>query len=919
MSNQITELKCLGLATDQSALTALPGAMRIADDVVIDRPGVASARPGFAVGVTKSTDFRPRSMHAWSTLPNYLFASYDGATWRMETEGGVIPSVEAEPRDRLLSFPQFVEARKNCYWTSKKGAYKSTTGGVATGSLAGWHDAPGGLVGNGTTPGAIANGDACALRWVFVRRDANNVETRSMPSPWIRFDATGASYDPQVTIPLPSAAVAGDRVEVYRSKAVAAASTPSDQMYLALKYTLLSADISAGSATLNISRTESQLGAELYTNSTREGILKGNGRPPASHAIALWADCVWYGGTRGPFGARFAFAAITGLTINDGLLGVQRLQRSGSVTSGSPTINLGAGTTTSVKIGQLITNGTPGTAPTDFPMGATVIGKTANTITMSANATGTSGPTTFYVHDGITADGTTIWASSANKLTTPYAFAIDSGGSAVTTGTAAMNFAYVFSMVSSTTYALGLVDPFEPSSGSFGSVGTVLIRSVDLDDTLWAMSFVASETAITYDLAASGIALVERDDWPDAAYYSKPDEPEHVPPLNYLRIGSEASPVLAFAPLRGALIVFKQDGIFRITGSAPDGWRVDQISSEIVLRGECVSVLGDRAYAWCDRGVYEVSEGGAANITDGAIGRALAPSAQRVQFAQRLGAFVATWPNASLVLVGVPTYDGASNGAYADEIYCFHTGTRAWTRWNLSAYCMAQEPVFQALLHVRGGAFWEMRESRFLWNGYRGHDASYTISDWTYTAGSTSISISDAQRGSWDPKAGDWVSMTVDAVVAYRRVLVATDAGASYTLTIDSAFPSGAITARNAYEGIVGKLQWQGKYAGPAKTLHMRGMHALFDWTDYDAADVGGTGTRITVGAQTDNTPALTTSVVTGETRAAKTIDVRMAPDRALARAAHVMPYLELSEIGLPWRCLGIVLDAEPVSERTNR
>jgi hypothetical protein len=75
----------------------------------------------------------------------------------------------------------------------------------------------------------------------------------------------------------------------------------------------------------------------------------------------------------------------------------------------------------------------------------------------------------------------------------------------------------------------------------------------------------------------------------------------------------------------------------------------------------------------------------------------------------------------------------------------------------------------------------------------------------------------------------------------------------------------------------------------------------------------------VLVGGQTDVTATITTTVASTYTRDAKTEDIRVAPGRAIARSSHLMPYVELSELGLPWRCLGVVIDAEAVSERVNR
>ena len=64
-------------------------------------------------------------------------------------------------------------------------------------------------------------------------------------------------------------------------------------------------------------------------------------------------------------------------------------------------------------------------------------------------------------------------------------------------------------------------------------------------------------------------------------YWSKIQEPEAVPLLNFTDVGDRNRDILALVPLDRALIVFKEDGIYSVTGSAPSSWIVDEIDTTL--------------------------------------------------------------------------------------------------------------------------------------------------------------------------------------------------------------------------------------------------------------------------------------------------------------------------------------------------
>jgi hypothetical protein len=71
-------------------------------------------------------------------------------------------------------------------------------------------------------------------------------------------------------------------------------SVPDDSMQLVYEANPTSSQISAKSITVIDSTPDSLRGAALYTNSTQQGILQANTRPPFAHDMALFQTCMFY-------------------------------------------------------------------------------------------------------------------------------------------------------------------------------------------------------------------------------------------------------------------------------------------------------------------------------------------------------------------------------------------------------------------------------------------------------------------------------------------------------------------------------------------------------------------------------------------------------------------------------------------------
>ena len=921
--SQAIIVRCGGLASDLSPLAGEDGRLKVADNVVIDRPGVARPRPGLPAGETHDADSRrPRSFGFLSDSAPYVSESAgDGTDYQIRLYSSAspltVPTGGAEPLARFDSWTQFANARRNLYWTSKIGPCKVSSVVQTAAVQAGMHEAPSAQM-TAVSLGAVAvpDGQARAYRVCFVKRDANGLVTRSAPSPWQSYEnTTGVTRDVDLSVPLPTYALAGDAVELYATVTVPNTDTPSDMMYLSKRQTVTSGDVSAGVVTVRDSRTNDQLGSELYTNPTREGLLKSNYRPPASGALAQWNECMWFGRCVGPWTSVIEFVSVSGGVTSSIESSLQVFEATGTISAGSSTIS-GLADTSSITIGQLVSDGgVPGSTGGRIPVGAVVTGKTSTTVSISIAATGTGTFAGIYYHDRIVVGGDTYYAGADTGVSGGYyRFGVS------TPILAARGLAYVITLRKSGFYAYAVEDPFTPTD-SYGNAtsGAIVIRSVALD----ASQFTVTSNrlgALSYETSDGSAILVDRDDRPNALFYSKPGEPEHVPEINFLTIGSEDAPILALAPLSAALMVFKTDGLYRVTGSAPDGWSVDLIDGVLrPLRAECVDVAGEFAVVWAQNGVFLVDEGGLRNVSFGAItDQLLAGSRRVINDNSTTGAWVASWVREGLVLVGVPDAEGAGN---ATEIYCYSLTTGAWTRWILSLYC-AKEARKTGELYAANARLldWEVSNFRSDWqpeNGFTGYDASYSVA-WTYDATVPSIVVTKTDAARWVPKVCDWVNGASEGGGEYRRIVAVEDTGSEYTLTLDAPF-SGSPEGGEVFEGIESVIQWMALTAGsPAVDAIWRDIQVAYDWSRWTGS-VGGLVAMMEIGGQTNRTEAVSQVEWTAPRAATPSDMARVTPSQEIARGAHFYPRVSTCEIGLDWRILGVSVSFETASERTRR
>lgn len=183
---------------------------------------------------------------------------------------------------------------------------------------------------------------------------------------------------------------------------------------------------------------------------------------------------------------------------------------------------------------------------------------------------------------------------------------------------------------------------------------------------------------------STDVLFSDNEQKPNRIYYSVLQQPDAVPLVNFIDVGSQDQAIIRIMPLRDSLFVFKQDGLWRISGEiAPFTVQLFD-SSCIVVAPDSVAVSNNMVFAWTTRGIVAVTEGGVNNISNNTINNIVKPLSSAT-----FPAFpTATWglgyesDNSYLVFTVVNPEDTAPQIAYRyDQI------TNTWTSYDKDYTC----------------------------------------------------------------------------------------------------------------------------------------------------------------------------------------------------------------------------------------
>lgn len=184
-------------------------------------------------------------------------------------------------------------------------------------------------------------------------------------------------------------------------------------------------------------------------------------------------------------------------------------------------------------------------------------------------------------------------------------------------------------------------------------------------------------------LPSSGITAVSDNDIrQNRIYFSKVQQPEAVPLVNFMDIGSENFPIVRILANRDSIFVFKSvEGIFRITGTGESNFISSLFNDSAKIRAaESAVVLNNKVFCYSDQGVISTSEEGVALISDpfiqttlNQISSSLYPNFDTATF----GVSYETDKTYQLWTVSEPGETFATQG------FCWNDHTQSWTVWEM--------------------------------------------------------------------------------------------------------------------------------------------------------------------------------------------------------------------------------------------
>lgn len=218
--------------------------------------------------------------------------------------------------------------------------------------------------------------------------------------------------------------------------------------------------------------------------------------------------------------------------------------------------------------------------------------------------------------------------------------------------------------------------------------GKILIEERSIGGA--SMALVSSKgTAFNPALPTSGTSIsTSNETKTNRIYVSKPLQPEAVPLLNRIDVGSANKDILRIIALRDSVLIFKEDGVFRITGETFDTFNVAIFDATVVLKAaETAVAFNNQIFAYTSQGVVAVSDTGSA-IMSRPVEKDMLP--------------IATYTNFDTLSFGVG-YDSdrkyflfvqsASSSTYPKQAFVYNALTNAWTKWSMNRSCGIVNPA----------------------------------------------------------------------------------------------------------------------------------------------------------------------------------------------------------------------------------
>jgi hypothetical protein len=221
--------------------------------------------------------------------------------------------------------------------------------------------------------------------------------------------------------------------------------------------------------------------------------------------------------------------------------------------------------------------------------------------------------------------------------------------------------------------------------------GKILLQRKTLVDTSFYIGTTHSAiaTAFTPELGTGGTLTTKVLSTTEAIgnrlYYSKYQEVEAVPLLNYIDIGSRDQEISRIISLRESLFVFKGDGVYRLAGDPGVNpiWDIGAFDlTSIIKAPDTATTLANNCYYFSNQGIIKLNESTLESISR--------------PIEDKLIPFISTNPNLDNASFAVG-YESdrallvwtvlTKNDTTATVCYRYSVVTNSWTEWKIAKTC----------------------------------------------------------------------------------------------------------------------------------------------------------------------------------------------------------------------------------------
>jgi hypothetical protein len=308
-------------------------------------------------------------------------------------------------------------------------------------------------------------------------------------------------------------------------------------------------------------------------------------------------------------------------------------------------------------------------------------------------------------------------------------------------------------------------------------------------------------------------------------YISKNQQPESVPTLNYIDLGSADKNILRGVALRDSVFVFKEDGIFRITGEGLGSFQATLFDNTAVLKvKESASELNNQIFCFSDQGIVAVSDAGVQVLS-----RPIETDLKKLQSTN--------YPNFGGASFGIGyeserkyifyTVSGTSD-TKATQAFIYNVFTDSWTTWTGTRTCGIVNSADDKLYLGSGDT-----GNKYVYQERKGYDI-FDNAEEEYSVTITNATLADKQVSV--NSISDLVVGQTLAQSASKKAKITALGGTTVTVDRDVSWSNAAATA---YNPISTQVKYTPIHGGnPGVLKHFSELVTFFREADFKSIQI---------------------------------------------------------------------------------